>query len=112
MNQPTLFKYGYARTSDPPTSVIAAALAADKATPSRKAVWDVMVDGVARTDEMIEAEACRRGCALSGTRLRHGRRELVQAGVLRLTKQTWKTKRGSPARVFVRGDKDMGEPTT
>lgn len=114
MNQPLLFDYGYARTSDPITSKIAAAMAQENKTPSQKAVWDVMIDGVSRTDEMIEAEAMRHGCMLSGTRLRHGRRELVQSGVLSLTKLTWKTKRGSPATVFVRADKaiSVGELAT
>ncbi len=108
MTQRTMFDtfaatdVGMARRSDPQTSKIAAAMAAGSRSPSQAAVWDVMKDGLERIDEEIEEQALRQGCRLSDTRLRHGRRELVDMGVLRIAPATRETKRGRPATVFVR----------
>jgi hypothetical protein len=96
---------GLARRTDPATSKLAAAMVGSNKTPSRTAVWDIMCDGLARTDEMIEAEAEERRCPLSPTRLRHGRRELIESGALVTSPIRWATRRGRMSRVYVRADR-------
>jgi len=95
---------GLARASDPGTSHIAAAMVATNRTPSQSVVWDIMRDGLGRTDEMIAADAATMGCNLSPTRLRHGRNELVAQGKLAVTTARWKTRRLRPSRVYIRAD--------
>ena len=95
---------GLARASDPGTSHIAAAMVATNRTPSQSVVWDIMQDGLGRTDEMIAADAATMGCNLSPTRLRHGRKELVAQGKLALTNARWKTQRLRPSRVYIKSD--------
>lgn len=94
--------FEHARTTDPATSHDAARSACARVD-NRKAarvVLAIMRDNVQRIDEEICSLAIVRGHKISPQRLRAGRKELSDRGILIDTGQRRQTRYGSPARVL------------
>ncbi len=70
------------RREDPDTSKAAGRKAGYDSTRARNICLEVMQDGIQRLDEEIHASAVFRGHEISPDRLRHGRLELAELGVL------------------------------
>lgn len=76
---PTLFDRPTHRRSDPETSRRAARVSRSRAA---GIVFEIMRDGIPRIDEEIHAAAADAGHKITADRIRHGRLELVDIGVL------------------------------
>ena len=88
------------RSTDPATSLLAVAGAVKSGLRSPLAVYTLMLDDGARTDEAICREVRSAGFMRTADTIRHGRKVLSQAGILKLMEQAGKTITGAKAQVW------------
>lgn len=90
------------RTRDPWSSQQAAARALGDVERSSGWVWEIMQDGIPRTDEEIVETCAAKGYHASPQRIRYGRLQLASAGLLVETAAVRRTERGCRCREWVR----------